>query len=178
MTLGKPRDYILFGGGLAVGIIGIPFLLFVLFASCRPQGEAMKDGADGLHIGDFLRERIGWSGISIAQIDESWEWRYRDTTRLYKVRLSAAEFAELQKSLIDSSNKWMTVEETHGPAGCVLELGTAMPELPGGCRLPAWWDIRTLKDLEGVHWRSEYGWGMWFGFDPSRQSLFIVHYTT
>ena len=122
-----------------------------------------------------LESRFRWAGLPGNRIEGVWINGFQDHTYLYRIRLSRGEFADLRQAVLSSAAESVQLDDGDDLALCPFGFGTSKPQGPEKMKVPDWWEVASLRSVDGLLWKSE-GNGYWFGYDQEREILFLLNY--
>lgn len=124
-----------------------------------------------------LESNFHWSGLPQNSVEKVWINGFQDHTSLYRVRLSPELFADLRRAVFARTAEGVRVDDGDDPALCPLGFGTSAPQGPERMKVPGWWEVASLRSLDGLLWKVPQE-GYWFGYDQEREILFLLNHTT
>lgn len=124
-----------------------------------------------------LESRFHWAGLPENGLEKVWINGFQDHTRLYRIRLSSEQFADLQRAVRSSETEGGKVDDGDDLSLCPRGFGTLSPQGPKGMMVPEWWDVASRRSVDGLLWKTPRD-GYWFGHDRERDILFLLVYDT
>jgi hypothetical protein len=124
-----------------------------------------------------LESHFRWSGLPRNSVEKVWSNGFQDHTSLYRIRLSPEQFAGLHQAVLSTKTEDVRVDDGDDPALCPLGFGTSAPQGPKDMKVPEWWEVASLRSLDGLFWKATRE-GYWFGYDRERGILFLLSYDT
>ncbi|MEK7951197.1 hypothetical protein [Luteolibacter soli] len=124
-----------------------------------------------------LESHFHWAGLPGNGLEKVWIEGFQDHTSLYRIRLSPEQFADLQRAVLASKAEGVKLDDGDDLKLCPRGFGTSSPQGPKGLKIPEWWDVTSLRSVEGLLWKSTRE-GYWFGYDRESGVLYLLGYDT